>query len=275
MTTVATWVDPLAEDSIRDLILLNGSLYASFFFPAVVIKINPVTMTTVASWSGPAGAASYFLATDKVSVFAGAYNISPGKVYKLDVVTDPNLITLSGTWTGAAGDLHVRGICFDGTYIIAALWTRPGRLIWIDISSMGTSKTFISSEWFGIFFSDPVSYPGYVVVQSANGFYNVVIYFISLNEIGLGITNCAYPPYISKSGKKLYLGYSTSPAEVHVFSLSSTIQYDWVGSPGQNSCSSIYVSGRLIFAALYTIPAQVVNLEVPGRTDHLLLMGVQ
>ncbi|MFA5298130.1 MAG: hypothetical protein WC389_07980 [Lutibacter sp.] len=45
------------------------------------------------------------------------------------------------TWTGAAGELTVTSLIFDGTYLVASLGTAPGKVIQIDTSDMSTVAT--------------------------------------------------------------------------------------------------------------------------------------
>jgi len=109
------WTGAAGENNALSVTTDGYYLYVAFgLSPAKIVKIDPLTMTTVASWTGAAGQNEphevkidgyYLYVTLRLD------DITPGKVVKIDSKT----MTTVAVWTGAAGQFTPKHMTFDGS----------------------------------------------------------------------------------------------------------------------------------------------------------------
>jgi len=108
-----------------------------------VVKITKATMAQGLMWTGAyEGLLTQgpCLCSDGTYIYAGcdlgAGNLA--KIYKINPVT----MTEVSHWTGAAGEERCIDVAFDGTYLYAALWISPGKMVQIDPVTMTTVRVW-------------------------------------------------------------------------------------------------------------------------------------
>jgi len=102
--------------------------------PAQVLKIDPLTMLVVATWTGAAGQNHpTCLQYTSGRLYVG---LNTGDVVQISPLSMATLLT----WVGGLG--AVRSLAFNGANIFAGLATTPGQIIKINTATMTTVSTW-------------------------------------------------------------------------------------------------------------------------------------
>lgn len=152
-TLDATWIGAAGENAPWGQCHLGGYLYVALWInPGQVKKIDPATMTTVATWTGAVNqVGGRPLGTDGtyiyVGVTSGAMWDSPSRVVKIN----PATMTTVGEWVGEVIGWHDQSnpeaIIYDAPYIYVTININGGvaRVVKIDPVTMTTV-----SVWDGV-----------------------------------------------------------------------------------------------------------------------------
>lgn len=136
------WAGAAGQDSCRAQVYQDPYLYAGLYTrPAQVVQINPLTMATVATWTGAGATESWprALVSDGTYIYV-ALNTIPALVIKID----PSTMTTVRTWRGGVLEDQGGALTFHGTSLYLGLIRTPAMVIEIEPVTMTTV-----SRWTG------------------------------------------------------------------------------------------------------------------------------
>jgi len=255
------WTAEVGDNYCRALAFDGAYVYVGISGPtAKVIKIDPETMATVATWPG-IGLYNYVysLTFDGTYLYAGL-NIDPAKVIKID----PETMTTVDTWTGAVGEKSCYALIFDGTYLYAGLNIDPAKVIKIDPETMTTVDTWTAEVG-----------ESYAIALTFDGTYLYAGLFIDPAKIikidrstmttvdtWTGAVGESYAIALTFDGTYIYAGLNIDPAKIIKIEHSGMTTVDtWTGAVGEKSCRSTTFDGTYIYAGLYVSPAKVIKID--------------
>jgi hypothetical protein len=273
--TVGTWIGPpgFCEALVFDGTYIYAGINAS---PAVVVKINPATMETVATLVGmlPFEEFCTSLASDGTYLYAGFNPIilpdTKAKAVKIDPTTMtrvgvPPLCWYFGTGPGRA----CKALAQDGTYLYTALnkaatpaWvakviTDPfGGTHQVWEGAAGQIECMALAYHSSFLYAALATSPAQVVKIDPNTPGDMTTVAIWTGAAGQnGGLSLVY------AGGYIYVGLGTNPVQVVKIDPATMDTVDtWIGPPGIG-CYALAFDGSYIYAGLSTSPAQVVKID--------------
>ena len=142
MSVIATWTGATNQNLCYGLAWNGANLFAALntdsSVEANLIKINVSDMSTVSTWSTPAGTRTRSVLWASPYLYVGD-NPLPGHVFQIN----PSTMATVATWNAPAGFSGIYALVFDGTYLYAgSQGSSPAVVCQINIATMATVATW-------------------------------------------------------------------------------------------------------------------------------------
>jgi hypothetical protein len=233
--------------------------------PAVVLKIDPATMTQVDKWTNPenegwGGRITFDGTYIYITVGGDEFGVDPGSVKKID----PEDMSLVDTWTGGESDISPNALLFDGVYLYVGFKTTPAKVIKIDPSDMSTVSTWTGGE--GENDCNGLAFDGNYIYASIYTTPAKVIKIdpsdMTTDDTWTGDTgeNQAYD--LTFDGTYIYASFCTSPGKVIKIDPSDmTTEASWTGAVGEVYCMSVSFDGSYIYTTIMGSPGKIKKIN--------------
>ena len=256
------WTGEAGDLSAVDVVTDHEHFYVGIFTaPAKVMKIDPSTMATVATWTGASGEDYCSSITfDGTYIYVGLQRgfAEPCRIVKIN----PSTMATVATWTGAAGENNIARLTFDGTYIYAGIAESPAKVIKINTSTMATVATWTGAagenDCSDLAFDGIYIYAGLNIIPGQVKKINPST--MATVATWTGAAGKELCEGLTFDGTYIYAGLYLFPVEIVKINPSTMATISiWTGAAGENYCNNLTFDGTYICAALATSPAKVIR----------------
>jgi hypothetical protein len=238
--------------------------------PAVVVKIDPSTMTEVSRWTDST-AEGYVqaLTSDGTYVYADLQT-NPAKVVKIN----PSTMTEVSRWTDSTAENYAYTLTSDGSFVYASIAvTYPSRAIvvkinpsamtevsrWTDSTAEGPSH-HLTSDGIYIYASISIGTPNSIVVKIDPSTMTQVRRWI-------GVTGGPVDA-LASDGSYVYASLSSSPAIVVKVDPSTMTEVSrWTDSSAEGIAFGLTSTSGYVYASPQVNPATVVKIDPSTMTE--------
>jgi len=265
------WDDNILAQQITGLFADGFYVYANFNQTwARTVKIDPGTMTTIATFWNAGQKNAEYLVSDGTYLYAGLAT-NPGKVVKIN----PSSMAIVGTWfEDFASGKSVAGLAYDGTYLYAALTGTGVQIVKINPDTMTTVSTGNTSITGILNLLSDGTYiyaAGYSSPAMVSKFSPTSMTEISVWTGGAG-EDYAYA--VAQNGLYIFAILYTSPTQVvKIAKATMTTVSKWTGAAGENNGQAVDASDSFVFAGLYLNPAKIMKLDIASMTTVSVWTG--